>query len=300
MYQQTVANSPEALVDVIAQFASTAGWTVDRNNLVGSVRTATLHNSGTYIHLWNDADELFIRSSAGYDSGAAGSGQPDQSSSTAAIDLGAGPYPSVYLFAADEPSEHVYAVVEKAAGIYRHMGFGELVKLGSWTGGTFFDGTRPSSSSADKDNPWDLRNHPMFSGFDYLGGMNERGGVHCDVDSRVNYFAPFASTSLTSAPVAQGTSLGATRDGFYNFSINSWSGITPLMPIRVRVERASGFYSDIGDVPAVRFLNMSRFQPAEEFVIGTDTWKVFPWWRQGFVNDQEYSEQTAFAYLKQE
>ena len=46
----------------------------------------------------------------------------------------------------------------------------------------------------------------------------------------------------------------------------------------------------------MRFLNMTRFVAGEEFTLGSDTWKVFPWIKQGGA--VPHSQQFAFAYKK--
>lgn len=298
MYQQTTANSLPALIDVIRSFAETAGWTVRRNVLNGATRTVTLQKSGDNIHLWNDSADGYLRivGSVGYDGLETPYNQPNVSPDYIQNDVGSGPYPTVYLFADDSPAEAVFCVVEISAGLYRHICFGELEKLGAYTGGTFFDGTRNDTSKPD--NPWGQLNRYPFLSYHIQSNVGWFGCVRCDVDGQTNYFAPFMRPLRHPTPVASGIMDHRTRDAFYERSISSWSGVTPLQPIKIRIERSSSFWSDIGLVPNCRFVNMARLAPGDEFSIGPDTWKVFPVWRQGFVDNQEYSEDVAFAYRK--
>ncbi len=309
-YQLTSATSVEDLINKIATFAVAAGWTARRNDLVSTNRTLTLQKSGDNIHIYNtDTSTVRVNGSVGYDGGLAANAQPNQAASIAQANVGTGPFPNVFLFASNTPAEHVFVVVEVASGLFRHIAFGQVVKIGAYTGGTFFDATGYSAASTVANNMSANDHHRLCdngSGYSNSCGASG-GGVRCDFDGNVNYFAPFRRPTDFATPVASGGFWGSTQTGgdddarnvdFYSRSINSVAGVTPLAPILLRVERGSGFWSDIGQVPNIRFLNMSRFNAADEFTIGSDTWKVFPWLRKGNVSNQQYSQELAFAYLK--
>lgn len=307
-YQLTNATSVEDLLNKIAAFAVIAGWTERRNTLAAGVRTVTLQKSGDNINFWTPStSELRVRGAVGYDSGAAANAQPDQAVSNAICNLGTGPFSNVFMFAGNSPAEYVHVVVEIASGIFREISFGELVKFGTFTGGTFFDAVNWQSGT-QADSTFSNSHHRLFdNGTDSNGAGG--GGVRCDVDGNANYFAPFRAKTLYATPVASGgvgsansSTLGETGDRLINFatrSINNLTGNTPLQPITVRVERADNYWSNIGEVPGIRFVNMERFNPGDEFTIGSDVWKVFPWIRKAYVGaDQPYSGNYAFAFLK--
>jgi hypothetical protein len=305
-YQLTNATSVEDLIDKIVDFAQTNGWTVDRNGLVGSLRTATVHKSGNYINLFNDDTiGVRVRGAVGYDSGAAGGAQPNQGVSECYCNCGSGPFSNVFLFAG---TEYVFTVVEIASGIFRHIAFGELVKFGTFTGGTFYDATR-ADTSVEANSAFSSRSHRLFdNGWGNSTGLGG-GGVRCDFDGETNYFAPFRSRGDYATPTASGGMGGTTGSNveaservtkFYVHSVNEWTGVTPLQPVMIRVERDAGFWTSIGEVPGIRFLNMDRYAPGDEFTIGSDTWKVFPWVRKGTSGSgtEQYSQNYALAYLK--
>lgn len=304
-YQQTNATSVSDLIDRIVTFAGANGWTVHRNSIVGSGRRATVQKGGDYIHIWDVGTSLFnLRASVNYDSAAAGDLQPNQSVSQAQSNCGSGPFSNVFLFS---NSNCIFVAFEISSGIFRHVSFGAIQKFGTFTGGTFFE-----ASYHNTVQPHAVMGSYHHRMFDTDSGNNGfRGGVRCDVDGNANYFAPFCGRAAYGTPVANG-GIGPndasndsndgyrTNEAFYQRSINSWSGITPIQPIKIRVERASGYWSEIGEVPGIRFLNMSRFQPGDEFTIGSDVWKVFPFTRKGDdpTGTQVYSSEYAFAYLK--
>lgn len=307
-YQATNATNMADLINKVATFATANGWTAHRNTLTGSDRVLALRKTGDYIHIWNSgADDMYIRASVGYDGGQPPSSQPNQSASVARVNCGGGPFSNVFFFS---NNDSIFAVVEIASGIFRHLCFGVVQKYGAFTGGTFFEGMFYSGLSGfgHADNPLSSYHHIPFSNDSYY--CADRGGVRCDLDGNTNYFAPFSGPDLYVTPTASG-GMGANsppstgseygnrvNEGFYDRSINAWSGLTPIQPVKVRAERGSNYWSEIGQVPAMRFANIARFQPGDEFTIGADTWKIFPWVRKGFVSAEQYSLDYAFAYLK--
>lgn len=304
-YEQTNATNVSDLVNKIALFAGANGWTIHRNTEAAGLRTVSLSKTGDYVHIYMPSTLGFnLRSSVGYDGGLAATAQPNQAVSASSNNTGTGPFSNVFLFS---NNDCIFFVTEIASGIFRHGCFGMLQKLGAYTGGTFFDqGNYDTRSGYDPHNPFYTYHHNPFDSNSENNG--NRGAVRCDLDGNTNYFAPFAKYDRYATPVASGgmgamqnTGLGEHEGRvliFHDRSINSWSGITPLQPIKIRVERPSGYWSEIGVVPAMRFLNMTRFQAGDEFTIGSDTWKVFPWIRKGYVVNEQYSSERAFAYLK--
>lgn len=309
MYTETTAASVEDLLNQIAVAAFAEGWTVHRNVLDGDLRTVTLQKSGDYIHLWNTStSNFYVRASADYDSLEAPDDQPDVSVSRALCNCGTGPFGEVFFFAEDSPAEHFYTVINMDGTHYRHMAFGELVKYGTFTGGTFFDALNYDSGDVTSNgSPLDSDHHQMFSCSSNTN--TNAGGVRCDVDGNTNYFAPFTNPNDAAGPAATG-GMGQesnsntanwgdgfrTQSGFFNRSINSWTGRTPMQHIQIRVERPDNFYSPLGEVPNMRYINMTRFVAGQEFSLGSDTWKVFPWVKQGAP--VPHSGQHAFAYKK--
>lgn len=318
MYQLTTAASIEDFLNKLAVAAASTGWTVHRNTLAGSNRLVTLQRSGDYIHLWNsDQTGIKMRGSVGYSSGAGGDAQPLQAVYQAFCNTGAGPFANAVFFADNSPAEHFFAALEVEGGKFRHLSFGMLVKTGAYAGGTFYDCTNwlADGNSLGAHDALSAYNHRMFDVGSIVAPNNSVGSVRCDVDGNTNYWAPFFAKQAAAGPAASGglgpRSLDASyndgdgyraAEGFYFRSINSWSGQTPLQRIQVRVERPDGYWSVIGEVPGVRYLNMARFAPGEEFTIATDTYKVFPFIRQGDTPGgsvwHQYSQNHAYGYLK--
>jgi hypothetical protein len=307
-YQQTTATSVEDLINKVATFASGLGWTIDRNTIASGNRTVSISRAGSdYLHVFNvNTTELRLRASTGINTGLAVASQPGVSTAEALANCGAGPFATVFLFGDTTPAPYIHCSFDIGSGVFRHFTLGQLQKVGSWTGGTYFDAMNVSNrnlsgTDVDNNNPVSSFHHVLFSDIDTNNGAE--GAVRCDVDGNTNYFAPISAETNFTTPVIDG---GATdtrdQEGFFLSSVNSWSGVTPLRPIKLRVERASGFFSEIGYVPGMRLVNISRWAAGDEFSIGPDTWKVFPWWRQGSRPGGAiigaYSGQYGYAFLK--
>lgn len=310
MYTETTATSVEDLLDQIAVAAAAEGWTVERNDLVGSNRTVTLRMGvGDYIHLWNTTvDHFYMRGSTGYDGGLTPDNQPNVAPYRAQCNCYDGPFSDVYFFADASPADHFHVVINIDGIRYRHASFGTLVKFGAYTGGTYYDALNyDDGNSLANDDALDPDHHVMFS-----CGSNDNsnaGSVRIDADGRTDYWAPFRNpqatgmfnvsggfgSESTSIQLSYGDSY-RTQSAFYARSINAWSGRTPMQHIQIRHYRGATYYSPIGEVPNIRYLNMTRFVAAEEVTIGSDVWKIFPWVKQGGA--VPHSSQHAFAYKK--
>jgi hypothetical protein len=303
-YQEiTTAANPADVINGIAVFAGANGWTVERNNLSGSNRTVTLKRAESdYVHLWNtNTSELRVIGSVDYAAGSTPDTQTNRGFEANA-NLGAGPYTKVFLFADSAPAPHIHIVVEVSAGIFRTISLGVLEKTGAYTGGTYYDATR---WTVDVNGvSWNSVQHACF---EYnRGSVGFSGSIRVDIpaDSRTNAWAnttgyPFYN-GLAYAISDQPSGLGALTTLAYNRNQAPFSGNVLLAPIQNYVLRVGGLYSPIGTFPNVRYLRMDRFSPGEEITIGTDTWKIFPFVRQGVsvASATPYSAQHAYAFKK--
>ncbi len=313
-YQETTGSSPEDIINKIASFASALGWTIETNNLAGSVRTLVLQKAGDHVRLWCNTTEIYITGHVGYDGELTYDQQPGYAGRYAQANLGAGPYTAVFLFGGMEPSDHVHVVIELAGGVFRHITFGEINKLGNWNGGTFFDATL-WDQSADGTYRWTQKSSPIFD----IGTTSaRRGALRCDVPGEqsspswagFDYGASFHTrTGLFRGDSSQYYSNASfLMTQVYDRNDPPFSGQITLGTIRADVIRSGGFYSPVGTFPNVRYLNMARFAPGQEITVGSDVWKVFPMCRKGAgsysssspLYGQQYSDNHAYAFKKED
>ena len=310
-YQENTGADPADVIDKIATFAAANGWTVHANSLSGSNRTLVLRKGGDYVQLWND-DTTSIRVTGfiGYAAGTAYNLQAGYAGTVARAHVGAGPFTQVYLFADTAPSDHVHVVIEGANGIFSHISFGQVDKLGTWTGGTYFDATWWSQSYFQA-YYWTEYSHPLFDSAHAHDGF--RGAVRCDIpaDARADAWAVMDEdlayklrTGLSGGNGNQSTGEGFLTTQCYNRNAAPFSGQVTLGTIRFDVSRDGGFFSPAGMFPNVRYLTMERYTPGQEITVESDTWKVFPMRRKGVGQsntDPQYwpfSNNHAFAFKK--
>lgn len=310
-YQENTGASPADVIDKIATFAAANGWTIHANSLSGSNRTLVLRKGGDYVQLWNDdVTSIRVTGFIGYVAGTAYNLQAGYAGTVARANIGEGPYTQVYLFAEDAPAEHVHVVIEMPNGIFSHISFGQVDKLGTWTGGTYFDATwwAQSYTQAFRWTDWC---HALFDCANAYEGF--RGAVRCDIpaDGRANAWAVMDEdlayrirTGLSGGNSNDTGGEGYLTSQTYNRNAAPFSGQVTLGTIRLDVSREGGFFSPAGIAPNVRYLTMERYAPGQEITIESDTWKVFPMRRKGAgqpSSDPQYwpfSNNHAYAFKK--
>ncbi|PSD12651.1 MULTISPECIES: hypothetical protein [Stenotrophomonas] len=289
----------QTLIDLVVQFAQVNGWIVDRNNLVGANRTATLRIPGVsdYVHLFN-TDQLSLKSriSIGYDGNATPSAQPLVSPRDILTYELVGPFPRLKLFA-NGNAIHV-AIALAVAGEYRHHTFGVLEKAGAYTGGTYVDGTywaRTGSYSgvliANGSNVVLFGHNPNTTGCGHVRADSAEDGRTNSYNQICNYYGNAlgaegqagsgvgslyqSNTSATYDSMWLGYALGGCDE-------NTFSGRSVLHPIQLSIRRpGTGVYlSPIGRVSGLRACYLEKLEPEQEITIGEDTWMVFPWLRK--------------------
>ncbi|ASE54601.1 TPA: hypothetical protein QEK30_004077 [Stenotrophomonas maltophilia] len=290
----------QTLIDLVVQFVQANGWTVERNNLAGANRTATVRIPGVsdYVHLFN-TDQLSLQSrlSIGYNGAVDPASQPLPSPRSVSTLGLVGPFPRVKLFA-NGTAIHV-AIAQATAGEYRHHAFGVLAKAGAYDGGTYVDGTYwPLNSSSSGVISTSAPTVVLF-GFNTNGlGC---GQVRADSveDGRSNSYHMICNTyggSLGTegqagsgvGPSYQGSSNDITLDHLWlgralgNADENIFSGRSILHPIHLWVRRAGTTpnLSPIGEVIGLRACYLEKLEPEQEITIGDETWVVFPWVRK--------------------
>lgn len=279
-YQEdsTVA-SPAEVINALMTFCAANGWTVERNNLAGGNRTATLRKAGVtdYIHVYNtDNVNIRLRISVGYDAGAVPSAQPNVSDETRTY-LYPGAYPKTFFFASQD---QVWVVVAIAANAeYRHFTFGRLDKAGEYTGGTYIEGTVWPMSSWSA--TWTANVWPFASEYQ---NNNSNGRIRADIpdDGRTNFFFSIGGPDIFPNPVTHARGemgeVGTASRLSINAAQNSFSGRTILHTITILLSRTGSqlYYSPAGTVQDVRICSIRDFEPEQEISVGSDTWKVFP------------------------
>lgn len=226
----------------------------------------------------------------GYNTGTTGHTNANLETERCVRDIGDGPYQSYHFFAdATATHDYIHCVAEVIPGMFRHFGFGELVKFGDdWVGSEYVYGHY--QEAATNAIPTDPNTQVLLDG---LGASQDR--TRC-ATLRIASGMPnqgsavwgcsntqIASNLLTDTAgnsrvqVHGGYRCGIEARGFGNIIGNTSSGLVSLYSI-------AAYYRDpsnprailMGYMPDVRGFNTRNFQPGEEITIGSDTWVLFP------------------------
>lgn len=283
----SVADAP-TLIDYICNFAEDNGWTIERNSIVGTNRTATLRIVGVtdYIHLFNTSvDTIRHRVSVGYDSGEAPADQPGVSPFDGQCNVLTGPIPMVWMF---QDGNYIHVPIHTSnPGEYRFISLGMISKVGAFDGGTFCE----SSYFDDMMESFVSVNSHVHFGSSWSSVT--RGGAiraDCTLDSRTNFFHHFGNVDIDESsetgqrgartPWPYPTTRTAALMGrlVKTADENTFSGRSIFHPIQVDIRRTGtpAYYSPAGTIPGIRYASLRKFDPEQEVTIGSDVWVVFP------------------------
>jgi hypothetical protein len=327
-YQTGTATSQQDFLDKMLTFLTANGWTQDdwdttNKELAFHITSPT----AVYISMRWDATAttggISIHHALGYTGGNTPGNHPNDSGNGAKsgtpittqrrLDrIGNGPFENHWFFTDDSSYAHV--VLEYAPGLYRHMSFGKLEKVGSWTGGEYACGHVWDDSDSGIDAPADSRHHVPFDARNtnaYNVGCTVHGESfpnEPDVDTKwLVLWAGETSVSNDSDGNPRMQGIGGVRDGFLQNALgriraNPNNGYVPLIPIQCwyRVNFVTpDDWRLLGYAPDMRIVNIGNMEPGDEFTVGSDTWKVFPWVRKQYNQDNtDESWNAGFAYKK--
>lgn len=325
-YETGTATDIGDLVDKLFTFATgltTTPWTENELDIV-SKRQGTLTLGDCVVTFrWDNttSTDLGLYQSLGWLTGKAAHEMTDDDGSgdnSVPINTGrrvnfqsTGPFTKYYFFAGEGDDPFIHVIVEVDAGRFRHFGFGNIEKHGTWTGGEYLYGHYWSQSTLDLDTPVDNSHSFGLDGLnnvDYIGaslhienfaiqGAGEKWGVFTSDTTPINDRAGNSRKYIQ----------GGMRQGFWGYALgwvqySSPNLYKPLIPIPVIIRDNSpspDTFQWLGVMPDVSIINMHAFTPAQEITIGSDTWVVFPWVRKQYLkNDTEESWNAGLAYKK--
>jgi len=299
-----------SLVNSLDTFMTgTPGWTQDELN-TGTGRAAWNNGSDVYVSIrWDTSSPTVIAmyqalgwvaaTDPGNHTDDSGNGAISSSDSTLdnqrcvhGID---GSTSINYWFYADG-TNYIHVVIEPQAGIFRHFGFGELDKIGTWAGGEYCYGHY--KGNAGTGTALDVRDTTLLDGLFLDTGTNEKErAATLHIESMVNQ-----AGSSKWANVWQGTGTAPPNDRAGNAKVNvmggfrggpeaaslgvfregNTSGLIPGYPIVVyyfdRTNDPNFTIQRLGTMRDVRGVNMGDFAAKDTVSIsGLGTWRVFPY-----------------------
>lgn len=340
-FETGIASSQEDLISKLSTFAQANGWTEENFTSSGGPGVpgeATLSRGDVFVTFRWDGDEgspdspdnIAIYQSLGYSGGADPWNHPDDSGNGTADDtlsserrisgIGQGPFTSYHFFEDDGAGDpYIHCVLEYAPGIYRHFGFGTIIKFGDWVGGEYAYGTVWNDGSVS--STLSSQHSILLDGiFSTTSGSQNKNGATLHVEG-----LPGQPANSKWANVGNGSSVGGSgswadvdRAGEDRVKVRGGSrggshlaafghvvesplnGAVPLIPLPL-------WYEDLDPSPErwyllgymrdVAHVQMQQFDPGEELTVGADTWVIFPGIRKS-DSGQEESENMGIAYRK--
>ena len=293
-YQKGTANDPKDLLQKLAVFLSTNGWTQDMSQAVLSGWRLHMHKGSNYIHIRGLVNEsadhpqgasgtamsgYYLYLGTGFDSGQDWKSQPGSAQGSPNYGMRACGCPSTggailayHFFTTDANNDNVVVVIERSPKIFGHFGWGAtLEKLGTWTGGAYYFGSQgpkytdysypdtggPGFANDTSYPPGTLRNDDALT------------YVRCDADTFTGKWIGISGTTMDyqgyTGRKGESTSWwGAGGPGGANIPsigrlqerlTNQLNGQSLLLPIRFAVERGEGGFSFIGSLPNIYVTN---------------------------------------------
>jgi hypothetical protein len=331
-FQSGTATGPTDLLTQLAAWLVSIGWNQDMSASDGSLGgwRAHLDLGGVFVNLRSKqttgSDPIFAQEmdtggycvalylGTGFNGSVAWNAQAgaplDGTTSAvvgAALWLTPGPYTNYYFFA-DASSANVTVVVEKTPGIYGHMGWGNLLKNGTWTGGPFFFASTSGLFGSDRSlGP----NNPGTSATAFCPMCHNDANGYCaafvrvDVDSFTGKWIGISSTasgggwtgkfgaSSVCGNLSQPTAIAVYCNTLFSSLSNpqpfqyaqtsAQDGRVNLLPIMLWVQRDGAInpnqaFSPIGTPQGLFFSNGvgNGFAGAEIYPLGGDNYMMFP------------------------
>jgi hypothetical protein len=289
-YQTGTANNANDLLEKFRLFLLDLGWTqrlfateeqgqrlhLSKDNIVVHLRSMNNDNrSQPYTNrfgiLFNVSDQ--------FDANAPWDLQPntprnstDQAISPMIDQLQTGAF-KYHFFHLTQPTV-VACIVEYEADHFAHLIFGKIKKYGQWSGGLFFSGSWYRAGGHGRvynTGPFqDTYNNSLANSF-----------VQADVDGH-----PWLSCG--NAPANGNQSTNRLVRGFhywhkplFDHSPSRFSGLSTLIPIQLFAQREDNFFSPIGELAHIRYINLKPFIPGQIIQYGSDQWMVFPFHYKG-------------------
>lgn len=218
----------------------------------------------------------------------------------------------LHIFGGVSGEPYIGVAIEFTPGLYRHLYFGYMEKLGSYGGGEIVSGSYWSKNSAPSRSYNHTSHKYPFRGvvstvpYDDVQGVLR--AVHGELGGEA-YLINHAATSrgIGSVPTVDRT-LGGFGDNIIETSLavgtNPLVGSRLLVPINMFRVLPSSRYQPLGRPAGVRMINIADIDPAAPISVGGKTWRCFPVFKKGDSGNVggDYSDESSYiigiAYLE--
>lgn len=218
----------------------------------------------------------------------------------------------LHIFGGVSGAPYIGVAIEFTPGLYRHLYFGYMEKLGSYGGGEIVSGSywnknnTLSKSYADAGHKYPFRG--VVADLPYNNVQGVLRAVHGELGGEVYLINRAASSrGINSVPTVDST-LGGFGDNIIETSLavgtNPLVGSNLLVPINMFRVLPSSRYQPLGRPAGVRMINIADIDPAAPISVGGKTWRCFPVFKKGSTGNvgANYSDESSYiigiAYLE--
>lgn len=331
-FQTGSSTSIENLMVQLSSFLTANGWTQDflvtgdggvigysKNGVFVCFKWAETSTGGAlavYQNTSNDnSTNLWLAT------GDSGAGAASNSLSSLAqgrsVNMFQGPHAGYWFFENDSAPAYCHVVVEVGSGRFRHFGFGEIDKIGAWTGGEYAYGHWWDQAATSIDVPASI-NHDIgldaystkspgqgFRGTMRVSGYTDEPNLATEwalMGTGVSDAAGTDRAGVARYPAAGGWRGSREINHMAGFRISLFNAFKPMSPIPIELKNFTGFPNKtrrVGYQADVRMVNIGNLDPGQIINIAGDNWYFFPWVRKQFLQaNTEESWNGGIAYKR--
>lgn len=289
-YQTGTAASLSALRTQIRSFLSTAGLTVTAGDVIhdgANLYIALAYNANKHESSYDTLD-LTIGTGESSGSLTGGNGETYElrerfGQTTTDGDVVVG-FPITYHLFYHAASNNFAAVIVHNTAFIQWLGFGEIDKLGTWTGGVWagasfgaFYSTGTSQNIYQTDLCYMNASGIRANGYGFWLGTdgstatnNGNMTLRCDIDGTAG---DWLDNSEDNTPSMSGSRLNTYHRWLGLSDFNAKAHLTPIL---VAVQRASSKLTVAGSVPFARHVYVKNHAIGDIITLGADQWMLFP------------------------
>lgn len=170
---------------------------------------------------------------------------------------------------------YCHVVLEGTSGIYFHLAFGTIEKVGVFDGGAYISATNFTDTAADAHWLFNFESG-VNSGIDWLRNDDHYTSIGQTTD---------AGASRWFQKIAFAGSYGEVNNmysGLYQGGLQAWNNRSTLCPIWIHTFNSlnpvpiTTAFKIVGQIPDMRFISMDGRTADEIMTIGGDDWMIFP------------------------
>ena len=279
-YVTAVVSDLAGLLAFIRNACTANGWTLSAD---------VLWKGNTYVEIKADGViGISIKGGTGKDGSNLLTGGGPNYAYLGAVAAQAFTFPMTVEAHINATPDEVYVVCNFSTSYYESLAFGISDVPGLTGSGVWYYATRYELQGSDQYktsaggfyNGASFGAHPdggpMFACYAGEGGSVDNGVtnsfIHADLDGQ-GWAATAGAASFPSSNRFLSPLLASLP--------NAWNGESVLLPFAVYGARSSGSkYSLVADLKHIRHCRIDYLDPGEIITLGSDSWKVYPWFRK--------------------